>query len=587
MPETLVEAPQAGVQNAPKSSSPASVNTAEANIEALTRAVGENARLQAEVHRLFVTRLMEFRESVSTMQESVSNIERRFDQIASAPTAPAHTSAVPVGHNLLLTKVLNRFPMYVEASDMSVTPHLVLDGSWEKIITEAFAARLKPGMTVVDVGANYGYYTLLAASHVGWDGRSNTAGRVYAFEPNPRTFEVLTKNVHVNGFQSIVRLHSTAALDEQKKMPLHRMEKFVGTSSLFEPVGQPEPDCDPALRPLVDTVRLDDVIQEPVDLMKMDAEGSEPLIFQGMRGILGRSPNLTIFLEFYVPMIRQTMAPSRFLDEIRDLGFSIQWFTPWGALEPFDQKLALQYPRFDLLLERPQPVSTVAPKKVAAVEVAVAQPKLAAEKQPAQHSESTAEAFLPGRFEVLQRAPVWMTMSERVVLYGLIAGLRPHRCLEVGTFRGGSAMIITAALDDLGQGRLACVDPNAQVLPEHWQSIAHRATLFHGPSPDVLPQASQSVGGKFDFALIDGDHSTEGVIRDIEGTLPHLEDHAYLLFHDAHNAEVIEGIDHCVGYSGKELTDCGMVSTEKTPDPAPGVFWGGLRMLRFDRKAGA
>jgi predicted O-methyltransferase YrrM len=175
-------------------------------------------------------------------------------------------------------------------------------------------------------------------------------------------------------------------------------------------------------------------------------------------------------------------------------------------------------------------------------------------------------------------------MSERVLLYGLIAGLRPRRCLEVGTFKGGSAMIITAALDDLGQGRLACVDPNAQVSTEHWQSIAHRATLFQGPSPDVLPQASQTVGGKFDFALIDGDHSTEGVIRDIRGTLPHLENQAYLLLHDAHNADVIEGIDQCVRDPANGLTDCGLLSTEKTADAAPGIFWGGSRLLRFTRK---
>lgn len=178
-----------------------------------------------------------------------------------------------------------------------------------------------------------------------------------------------------------------------------------------------------------------------------------------------------------------------------------------------------------------------------------------------------------------------MTMSERVLLYGLIAGLRPRRCLEIGTFQGGSALIITAALDDLGEGKLACVDPEPKVRPEHWSRIAHRATLFAAPSPDVIPEASRAVGGKFDFALIDGDHRTEGVLRDIEGTLPHLEDHAYLLFHDAHNAETSEGIDRAVRNPRNGLADAGMLSTEKTGDSAPGVFWGGLRLLRFTRPA--
>ena len=577
MPEGLIEASQAPEQI----SQP--VPAEQLAMETLTRAVGENTRLQAELHRVFATRLLEFRNSLRAVNEWVKNLDGRIDHISHTRVA-SPPAASPVGDNLLLLKVLNRFLMYLEATDMSVTPHLVADGCWEKNITEAFAARLQPGMTVVDVGANYGYYTLLAASQVGWNGRSMTAGHVYAFEPNPRTFEVLTKNIQVNGLQSVVRAHQAAALDAPQKLPLHRPQNFVGDSSLFAPVGQPEAGGPAEQRPMIEAVRLDDVIREPVDLMKIDAEGSEPLIFRGMRGILEHSPYLTIFLEFFQPLIEQTVEPRLFLQEIRDLGFALQWFTPWGTLETFNEQLALQYARFDLLLERQPALSapkTAATKSAAAAPVSG--PSSAPSGSEAAASCSAREAFLPNRFEVVHRAPVWMTMSERVLLYGLIAGLRPQRCLEVGTFKGGSALIIAAALDDLGAGRLACVDPNAQIQPEHWRLIAHRASLFPGPSPEVLLQASQAVGGKFDFALIDGDHSTAGVIRDIQGILPHLADQAFLLFHDAHNAEVIRGIEHCLRENAKHLTDAGLLSTEKTPDAVPGVFWGGLRLLRFTR----
>ena len=552
-------------------------------IEALTRAVGENARLQAELHRVFATRLAEFRNCLGAVNDSVKNLEGRIDTVSQTGATPG-PAAVPLGDNLLLLKVLDRFLMYLEATDMSLTPHLVADGCWEKTITEAFAARLQPGMTVVDVGANYGYYTLLAASHVGWNGRAMTAGHVYAFEPNPRSFEVLTKNIRVNGLQSIVRAHQAAALDAPRKLALYCPQNFAADSSLFPPVGQPEADGPAGQRPMIEAVRLDQVITEPVDLMKIDAEGSEPLVFRGMRGILERSPRLAIFLEFNQPMIEQSLEPRLFLQEIRDLGFALRWFTPWGTLEAFDQQQALQYPRFDLLLERQPPVSAErTDQSRSKAMVPASGPSPAQSAWPAADSGSAVEGFLPTRFELIHRAPVWMTMSERVLLYALIAGLRPQRCLEVGTFRGGSALIIAAALDDLGTGRLACVDPNAQIQPEHWRLIAHRASLFHAPSPEVLPQASQAAGGKFDFALIDGDHSTAGVIGDIEGVLPHLADDAYLLLHDAHNAEVREGIERCLRKTALGLTDAGLLSTEKTPDSAPGVFWGGLRLLRCTR----
>jgi FkbM family methyltransferase len=587
MPEVSMGSAHAGSERASQRPPAQRGHTEEqANLETLTRALGENARLQADLHRLFATRLLEFRNSQRALQDSVGNLENRLGRM-SPPASSSHFPAVPVGDNLLLMKVLNRFLMYLEATDMSLTPHLVADGCWEKNITEAFTARLKPGMTVVDVGANYGYYTLLAASHVGWDGRALTAGHVYAFEPHPRTFEVLTKNIHVNHLQSLVRAYPAAAWDSHKQIRFHQLQKFTGESSPFEPVGRPEHDCSPDQCPTINAVALDDVIQESVDLMKIDAEGSEPLVFRGMRGILDRSPNLTIFLEFFAPMIKQTVDPRLFLQEIRDLGFAMQWFTPWGTLERFDQEQALQYSRFDLLLERPRATSEGTPTKPHTLEARVPESTPSQEESatPLSVSTSSAEAFLPNRFEVVNCAPVWMTMSERVLLYGLIAGLRPRRCLEVGTFKGGSALIIAAALDDLGDGRLACVDPNAQIQPEHWQSIAHRATLFQAPSPDVLPQASLAVGGKFDFALIDGDHSTEGVIRDIQGVIPHLENEAYLLFHDAHNSEVIEGINRCLREPANSLTDCGVLSREKTPDAAPGIFWGGLRLLRFCRNS--
>jgi predicted O-methyltransferase YrrM len=189
----------------------------------------------------------------------------------------------------------------------------------------------------------------------------------------------------------------------------------------------------------------------------------------------------------------------------------------------------------------------------------------------------------PTRFGTIYTAPVLMTFSERVVLYGTIFGLRPRRSLEIGTNKGGSSMIIVAALDDLGgDSHLVCVDPTPLVAPEHWQQICHRTTLLAGGSPEILPQAVQAAGGHFDFALIDGDHELPGVIRDIEGVLPILGPCAHLLFHDAHFVQVRQAIDQMLQKHSRQLTDCGLMSVEQTPD-SHGNTWGGLRLLRYAR----
>src|SRR5688572_5258274 len=72
-------------------------------------------------------------------------------------------------------------------------------GAYEPIETYLFRLLLRPGMVVVDVGANVGLYTLIAAGEVG------VRGEVHAFEPVPETFERLVDHVMVNGVADIVR----------------------------------------------------------------------------------------------------------------------------------------------------------------------------------------------------------------------------------------------------------------------------------------------------------------------------------------------------------------------------------------------
>lgn len=189
---------------------------------------------------------------------------------------------------------------------------------------------------------------------------------------------------------------------------------------------------------------------------------------------------------------------------------------------------------------------------------------------------------LPSRFPVVHGTQSWMTMPERVLLYAVVAGLKPQHTLEIGTFLGGSALIIAAALDDVDAGDLWCVDPEPRVEEADWARIAHRATMVAAPSPQALTDARAQAGGPFDFALIDGDHSLEGVRRDIAGTLPVLADEAHVLFHDALYHEVRDGIDEALAAHPGELHDAGMLSTHASVDEND-VTWGGLRMLRFTR----
>lgn len=189
--------------------------------------------------------------------------------------------------------------------------------------------------------------------------------------------------------------------------------------------------------------------------------------------------------------------------------------------------------------------------------------------------------------EVIQTAPVWMTRAERLLIYTMTFTLRPLRYLEIGTLKGGSALLVNAALNALGSDcKMVCVDPNPQISPEHWELLKPRTTLLKGYSPQILPQAVEAAGGLFDLVLIDGDHTYQGLMRDAEGILPHVADGAYILFHDSLFVEVAKGLRDFANKYHTQLVDFGTltreVTTQQRENDTP-VQWGGLRMMQIRR----
>jgi predicted O-methyltransferase YrrM len=138
----------------------------------------------------------------------------------------------------------------------------------------------------------------------------------------------------------------------------------------------------------------------------------------------------------------------------------------------------------------------------------------------------------PHRVGVVYTAPSDMKIEERLMLYSFIRGFQPQRALEIGVLRGGSGLIIANAMEDNGKGVVIGIDPDP-LLDVRRSAFHGRYRLIRSTSPEALPQARELAGGPFDFVLIDGLHLYKQVSRDIEGVLPHLQDDAYVMFHDA------------------------------------------------------
>jgi len=216
-----------------------------------------------------------------------------------------------VGDRLIVTKV-DTFIMALPAEDVRLTSLLTFCGTLEQGLTTLFKDVVREGMTVIDVGANVGTYTLIAASQVG------LGGTVWGFEPTPRTFEICKLNLELNGFQERARVIRAAVSDRAGRAKL-RLFELAGHNTLFGAHDDPS-----AIE--VETVALDEAIAPGarVDVVKIDAEGAEPLILGGMRRVIEDNPSIRIFMEFAPQHLeRAGVEPGEFVEEIERMGFAI------------------------------------------------------------------------------------------------------------------------------------------------------------------------------------------------------------------------------------------------------------------------
>ena len=297
-----------------------------ANTEALARATAGAAQSLSALSRKldgYVLDLQsQFAAGQSQLQQAQHEHQRRIIVIetelaklratAENVSHRARSAVVRGGNNVIATEV-DGFILGMPGEEWRMAAYHAFRGMLEPGLTRCFQSLVKPGMTVVDVGANIGVYTLYAARLL--QGR----GKIHSFEPTPRTYEILRDNIQVNGFleSGVIELHQTAVTDRSGTSPFAVFSNDSGHNTLF---------ADGPGKLEVQTISLDEALPaETVDLVKIDAEGAEPLILRGMRQIIERSPAIRIIIEFAPVNLRQAgVDPESFLREIDSLGFHVR-----------------------------------------------------------------------------------------------------------------------------------------------------------------------------------------------------------------------------------------------------------------------
>ena len=152
-----------------------------------------------------------------------------------------------------------------------VAPHLLLDEDYDPFETTLIENLLKSSHVFIDVGANIGYYSLIAARKV------SESGKVVAFEPEPTNYEILKENILMNKITNIIcEQQALGEKTEQKELFID--SKNSGGHHLYNLNNGSK-------SVLVKTITLEDYIKKnpmKVDFIKMDIQGYEPCALRGM-----------------------------------------------------------------------------------------------------------------------------------------------------------------------------------------------------------------------------------------------------------------------------------------------------------------
>jgi len=257
---------------------------------------------------------------------------------------PSQQSGDTNWHRLRIPAMKAGLAMQIhKGTDSGVSRSIRNTGCWEQFETQLVLDWLKSGNTFVDVGANIGYYTLIATQRVG------NQGQIYAFEPDPDNFQLLQANLMQGDLTSSrtsardgVTLYQAALGDHQGTTRLYLNKSNRGDHQIY--------DNRSGRKSITVQLHHGDTVLAHLccaDLIKIDTQGAEYQVLSGLSNLIRRSlPRLALVLEFWpralvragdssqalCELLSQLKLEARLIDHVnhRLEPRSIRWLERWG-----------------------------------------------------------------------------------------------------------------------------------------------------------------------------------------------------------------------------------------------------------------
>jgi len=206
-------------------------------------------------------------------------------------------------------------PFWMLVSDEVMRPYMLVQGRWEQETAELLRKLIRPGCRFLDVGANVGYFSVLAAT-------AAQGVTVDAVEPHPVICDLLRTNIWLNHVEARVW---NVALGRDRRFitmsspPLNPGDSRVGTTGSVGDL-------------IVPIVSADELFPDVgFDVVKVDVQGWEPEVVLGMERVVRDSPGIVLVVEFFPTALRERgLEPEEVLHRYVASGYEISVHDEWG-----------------------------------------------------------------------------------------------------------------------------------------------------------------------------------------------------------------------------------------------------------------
>jgi FkbM family methyltransferase len=198
--------------------------------------------------------------------------------------------------------------------------------------TNFFKKNIKEGDVVLDLGANIGYFTCLFAQLVG------KTGKVFAFEPDQNNFQLIKKNVEVNGYKNVT-IEQKAVTNKTSKLQMY-LSNSPKDHRIYDP-------HDNRNSTEVDGITLDDYFKnssQEINFIKSNIQGADFGAFQGMLSLIEKSKShIVMALEFSPALLKGFGSdPEEFVDLLTKFGFKLHDIRLYEKILPISKEELLQ-----------------------------------------------------------------------------------------------------------------------------------------------------------------------------------------------------------------------------------------------------